>query len=223
MIAGFAACVERVYFYGRFSMVGLPASDEAWRAQCQANFGLPPKTDLNLLAQQRESVSGAVPIVRLTRMVQGLPAQHLIRDAADIATDSQGLVWYEFKGSIQQGRRAHVWLKVQGIVTLTCQRCLGDMQFVVNESVEFELFADEAKASAAQAADEADPDAPEPLVADGPVDLLGIIEDQMILAIPYVPKHEVCGPTSMSAGEPIEEVSRESPFKVLEGLKRGSK
>ncbi|UOD49595.1 YceD family protein [Orrella daihaiensis] len=208
-------------------MSGLPASDKDWRAQCQAkcksSFGLPPKIDLNQLARNNGSVAGVFPIVRLSRLVQDLPAQHHIRELADIEQDATGAVWYEFKGSSQQGRRPRVWLKVQAVVTLICQRCLGVMPFVIDETVEFELFPNEAKANASDSVDEADPDAPEPLVADGPIDLLGLVEDQLILAIPYVPKHETCEPAKTSAGDPVEQVKRESPFKVLEGLKRDSK
>lgn len=204
-------------------MIGLPASDENWRAQCQIQFGVPPKTDLRRLAQHEGTVAGVIPVVRMVRLVQDLPNQHHVREASDIGANGLGAVWYEFRGLSQPGRRPRMWLKVQALVTLTCQRCLGPLQFLVNETVQFELFADEAKANAAEAADEADPDAPEPLVANGPVDLAQIVEDQLILAIPYVPKHEVCEPAKTSAGEPIEEVKRESPFKVLAGLKRDSK
>lgn len=204
-------------------MVGLPASDENWRAQCQVQFGMPPKTDLRRLAQHNGAVVGVIPVNRMTRLIQDLPGQPHIRELADIGVDGRGAVWYEFRGSSQQGRRPRVWLKVQALLTLTCQRCLSDMLFLVNETVQFELFANENTANAVEAVDEGDPDAPEPLVADGPVDLVQMVEDQLILAVPYVPKHHACEPAKTSAGESVEEVKRESPFKVLEGLKRGSK
>lgn len=203
-------------------MIGLPASDSQWRASCQAHFGVPRKTDLARLAKQNGSVCGVVPVTRMTRLVQDLPVQHRVAALADIGADGGGAVWFEFRGSSQQGRRARVWLKVQAVLNLVCQRCMGSMPFVVDEAVEFELFADEAKANAVQFEDEADPDAPEPLVVDGPMDLMAVIEDQLILAIPYVPKHEVCEPAKTSAGEPIKVVKRESPFKVLKGLKPDS-
>ncbi len=211
-------------------MIGLPASDRNWRARCQAHFGVPPKTDLKQLARHGESVFGVLPITRMTRLLQELPAQKRLTDIAELAdagagdvADDRGAVWFEFKGSSQQGRRARIWLKVQAVVTLICQRCLGEMQFVVDETVEFELFGSQASADAAQAIDEVDPEAPEPLVVEGLVDLMALVEDQLILAIPYVPKHGQCEPSKTSAGEPIEVVKRESPFKVLEGLKRDSK
>lgn len=204
-------------------MIGLPASDKEWRARCQARFGAPPKTDLKQLAKQSGEVFGVLPIVRMTRLVQDLPVQKRLTDIAQLAddgTDGCGAVWFEFKGSVQQGRRARIWLKVQAVVTLVCQRCLKEMQFLVDETVEFELFGSQSRADASQVVDEVDPEAPEPLVVDGPVDLVALVEDQLILSIPYVPKHNQCEPSKTSAGVPVEAVKRDSPFKVLEGLKR---
>lgn len=204
-------------------MVGLPASDKNWRAQCEEHFGMPPKTDLRQLAKQNSHIQGVLPLTRMRRLVQDLPAQHSVQNLTDIAGDGAGAVWYEFSGSSQQGRRPRVWLKVQAMVMLVCQRCVGPMQFLVDESVEFELFGSEASANDALGNDDVDPDAPEPLVVDGPVDLAELIEDQLILAIPYVPKHPTCEAAKTSAGEPVEQANRESPFKVLEGLKRDPK
>lgn len=224
MIAGFAACVEAGFILTvGVSMVGLPASDKNWRAQCEQSFGLPAKSDLRQLALQNGRIFGVLAVTRLRRLVQDLPSQHAVQAVADIAADGAGAIWYEFSGSSQQGRRPRVWLKVQAVVTLICQRCLGPMQFVVDESVEFELFGNEASADEALGHDDVDPQAPEPLVVDGPTDLVDLIEDQLILAIPYVPRHQVCEPAKTAAGEPIEPVKRESPFKVLEGLKRDPK
>jgi uncharacterized protein len=230
MIAGFAALDESAREFAH--MVSLPTSDQEWRDRCGDHFGVPKYTDLWALAKQNDSVCGVVPITRMTRLVQDLPRQPLIQSLADMADmadvagtsgNGAGVVWFEFRGSSQAGRRPHVWLKVQAVVMLICQRCMAQMAYVVDETVEFELFADEAKANAAQVEDEADPLAPEPLVANGPVSLLAIVEDQLILAIPYVPKHDACGAATSTDAEPVAVVKRESPFKVLENLKRNSK
>lgn len=221
MIAGFAALDESAWEFAQ--MVSLPTSDQEWRDRCGDHFGVPRHTDLWALAKQSDSVCGVVPITRMTRLVQDLPKQPLIQSVADTAGSGAGVVWFEFRGSNQAGRRPHVWLKVQAVVMLICQRCMVQMAYAVDETVEFELFADEAKANAAQVEDEADPLAPEPLVANGPVSVLAIVEDQLILAIPYVPKHDSCEAAISTDAEPVAVVKRESPFKVLENLKRDSK
>ncbi len=221
MIAGFATLGELTWEFAQ--MVSLPTSNQEWRDRCAEHFGVPRHTDLWALAKQNDSVCGVVPITRMTRLVQDLPKQALVQSVADMGGNESGVVWFEFRGSSQAGRRPHVWLKVQAVVMLICQRCMAQMAYVVDETVEFELFADESKANAAQVESEADPLASEPLVAIGPVSLLAIVEDQLILAIPYVPKHDSCESAASMHADPVAVVKRESPFKVLENLKRDSK
>lgn len=187
-------------------------SDDAWRLSCQERFGVPPKVDLVRLAQDGASIRGAARIGGFKRLLADLPAQSAGRDDG-------GVVWYEVSGSTPTGRRGRIELKVQTVVTLVCQRCLHDMAFAVDELAEFELFASERALLSAQSDEELDPLAPEPMLAQEPIDLAGLIEDQLILAIPYVPKHEDCQPAATAAGEVEPEPERESPFKALEGFK----
>jgi uncharacterized protein len=63
---------------------------------------------------------------------------------------------------------------------------------------------------------------PEKVVGSHHFDLLAQVEDELILSIPYVPKHDVCPGAQAKASEaPAEEpaVKRPSPFAVLEQLK----
>jgi uncharacterized protein len=46
-----------------------------------------------------------------------------------------------------------------------------------------------------------------------------LIEDQLILAVPYVPKHDSCE-AAASPSEPEPEQPRVSPFEALAALKR---
>ena len=63
---------------------------------------------------------------------------------------------------------------------------------------------------------------PEKVVGSHHFDLLAQIEDELILSVPYVPKHDVCpGAQAKVSDVPQEEpaVKRPSPFAVLEQLK----
>ena len=202
--------------------MSLPESDRSWREQCQSNVGHQPMVDVTDMIRRGESVCGAASLASLQRLAQDLPDQPTVVDFTGRAgaqdLDQAGVGWYELSGSSQTGRRDRVWLKIQAIVTLTCQRCMKPMQFVVDETAAFVCYANETEALAA-VQDDDDPLAPEPLAVDEPLDLIDLVQDQLILAVPYVPKHEACEPAVQSAGEPIEDEPRESPFKVLEGLK----
>ena len=61
-------------------------------------------------------------------------------------------------------------------------------------------------------------------VDEDPLDLLTLVEDELLLALPIVPLHdpEVCQqPVGLEEPEPSEdEVSRSNPFSVLAQLKR---
>ncbi len=207
-------------------MTSLPLTDSAWRMACQEHFGVAAKLDLVRLARQGGSVKGAVGIVKFKRLLLDVPDQPSINGVQDLVSsascDQAGLVWYEMIGSRQTGRRNRVQLRLQAVVDLVCQRCLSKMAFSVNERAEFELFEREKDLEAASADEEVDPQAPEPMLVQDPVDLADLIEDQLILAIPYVPKHDQCEPAQTSAGQAIEPSERESPFKVLEGFKADS-
>jgi len=104
-------------------------------------------------------------------------------------------------------------------LTLQCQRCLE--HFVYEIMSDFALgivnTLDEAKAL---------PKAYEPALAkDGKLAIRELIEDELILNLPIIPKHEpkdcvVVLPSTGSDGEPGRV---ESPFRVLESLKNKQK
>ena len=200
--------------------IGFSSTDAAWQAHCQANFGVPGDVDLRQLASQKASLYGAFGVQSLSRALGGLPVQRRVRTLEDIKPDGQGVVWFELKGQSQTGRRDSAWLKVQTALQLTCQRCMQSMSFVVDEQVTFELFEAQSQIELADSDEQLEPDMPEPLLVNGPVSLVSLIEDQIILALPYVPKHLKCeGERPLDVGQEIE-TKRDSPFQMLEKLKQ---
>lgn len=202
------------------SQGSLPASDAQWRRHCEAKFGLPDDLDLRRLAAQQSSVWGAFGVFMLARATTGLPAQRMVREQKDIEQGALGVVWFECKGQSHTGRRDTVSLKVQSMLTLTCQRCMQAMSFAVNEHASFELFENEAQLQQVDSDEQFDEDMPEPLLVNGPVSLVSLIEDQIILALPYVPKHVRCEGDRAFGAQRDAETKRESPFQVLEKLKQ---
>jgi uncharacterized protein len=82
-----------------------------------------------------------------------------------------------------------VWLHltVDTSLPLTCQRCMGpvDIEVVVNRSFRF--------VQSEQAALEQDEDAEEDILVFSPeFNLLDLIEDEVLLALPVVARHETC-------------------------------
>ena len=130
----------------------------------------------------------------------------------DVLAQDAGEVKYEVSGVRDQRERPALRLKVSGTLQLRCQRCL--------EPMPFEVRADEALVLAASQAeiDAEPPDAhgPDFVLAGKEMPVRDLIEDQLILELPYAPRHEGC---AAGAGQHAED--RISPFAGLRGLMRG--
>lgn len=108
--------------------------------------------------------------------------------------------------------------EVAGAVTLQCQRCLEPVTVPVASTLDFALVeASEATHGESESADVL-------VVRDGTLELAGVVEDELLLALPVVARHradETCAPADRHFGPPGEpEPQRENPFAVLERLKR---
>lgn len=77
--------------------------------------------------------------------------------------------------------------ELEGVVVLTCQRCMRPFEWQLQEQFQVALVRTEADL-------EQEPANYEAIVADpAHVDLLTLTEDQALLALPLVPKHEADG------------------------------
>ncbi|HKE93223.1 MAG TPA: YceD family protein [Povalibacter sp.] len=107
---------------------------------------------------------------------------------------------------------------LRGVVTLTCQRCLRALEFPLEETFQVVLVQDEAELAE-------EPGGYEPVLADpARFDLQALAEDQALLALPLVPRHEPgqCNPSGAVQVEPeIDESGTQKPFGNLRDLMRG--
>ncbi len=103
-------------------------------------------------------------------------------------------------------------------VTLMCQRCGNTFEHAVHTTYCFSPVINDEKAKAL-------PEIYEPIEVNefGEVDLLAMVEDEIILALPVVPVHdsEHCevSDADMVFGELPEEAEKPNPFAVLASLK----
>lgn len=115
-----------------------------------------------------------------------------------------------------------IWLHLQAdaVLPLTCQRCLGPVEVPVAVDRSFRFVADEDVAAAQD--EEAEEDV---LALDRAFDLLGLVEDELLMELPLAPVHETCPePLKMSVIDDEFEAAagqRENPFAVLGKLKSG--
>ena len=126
-----------------------------------------------------------------------------------LATDA-GEVTYEITGLRDERERPSLRLKVSGTLALRCQRCLEPMPFDVQTDETLVLAATLAEIHA----EPADARAPDRVVAGREMALRELIEDELILAVPYAPRHERC------IAVVADDMKKTSPFAGLRGLMR---
>ena len=120
------------------------------------------------------------------------------------------------------GMDGQVWLRLKASASLPliCQRCLHPVDVPLEVEREFRFVADEATAEALD--DEVEEDL---LAISREFDLHELIEDELLMALPVVPRHEEC-PTEVpmqSSDDDFEaaEAERPNPFAALASLRVG--
>ncbi len=115
----------------------------------------------------------------------------------------------------EQGRPQMVG-KIDACLNLECQRCLNPMDLTLALATRLSIVWDEAQAQAL-------PKDVDPWIVDGvEADLCAIVEEEILLSLPVVPKHEndcLDASAYRSGSEPDELEKTKSPFDVLAGLK----
>ena len=158
-----------------------------------------------------------------------LRGDDLLADFKRLAVDAQGLgddlrVVWEARGELKAelGVMPQVWLHLQAHTTLpmNCQRCLELARINVSANRSFRFAADEEQAAALDEESEEDV-----LVYERDFNLHDLVEDELLLAMPLVPLHEVCPqqPRMQVADADFrdEPEVKPNPFGLLAGLKTG--
>jgi uncharacterized protein len=115
------------------------------------------------------------------------------------------------------GGEPEVWLHLtaSGTVDLQCQRCLGGVRQLLEVDRRFRFVRDEAVAARLDEDSEDDV-----MVLPVRLDLMELLEDELILALPIVPMHDECPKPLHSARSPEpEEEKKPNPFAALAALR----
>ncbi len=139
------------------------------------------------------------------------PVRELPRLRDMLASDA-GEIAYTVEGTRDERGRPGLRLSLQGALQLRCQRCLEAMPFAVRVDELLVLAATQAEIDA----EPPDAHAPDRVLAGKEMPLRELIEDQLILELPYAPRHEGC-----EAGAEQQQEGKISPFAGLRGLMRG--
>lgn len=185
-------------------------------------LGIPPVVDAFDFARRGQVLTGAFSVHRLDRLLEGLPEQPVTElTVLEGAPSVPGVVRYVIEGRRTKDDKSELVLDVQASLVLECQRCLGALVLPIDRHTVFELVRRESDLDD-EDIDEDDLERPEKIVGSPKFDLCDLVEDELILEVPYVPRHEVCPETADLDAQAEEEAGREepvSPFAVLSQLK----
>jgi len=127
---------------------------------------------------------------------------------------------YRITGSADAGGRPALEVSLSGAVPLTCQRCLRPFAWPVEQSTLLLLARDERELARL---DEEDHEH-EVLLADAPLDPVTLVEDELLLTLPFPPRcpEAQCPATGTGPPAASEPAGRATPFGALAGLKAAS-
>jgi uncharacterized protein len=161
-----------------------------------------------------QTVIDSLEFARTGQLLGGsLPISGLLR-LKDSLFDGLGEVRFEVKGAHDTRRRPVLVLEVSGVLHLQCQRCLGLLDFPLRLSNTLLL------ASTADEGGGFEQEDAEWIEASTELDVAGLVEDEIILSLPYSPRHGngLCGQGGgREAGE-----TGSAAFAKLAALKRNS-
>jgi len=152
------------------------------------------------------------------------------RLADSAAAETPAATWPAVQWSLRGERReasgaaAQTWLHLEAsaVVSLTCQRCLQPVQESMQLERSYRFVRDEKEAA------ELDIDSEEEVLAlTRSLDVLDLVEDELLLSLPLVPRHETC-PQPLQVPADVAELSeqeaaaseRPNPFAALAALKK---
>lgn len=174
----------------------------------------PRKLDVEVFARDGASLQGSWAAADLERIADGA--------APEAPAAAWPAVQWAARGECRtpRGGEAQTWLHLEADarVQLTCQRCLKPVEAHVSFARWFRFVRDEAVAA------ELDADSDDDVLAlTRHLDLRELVEDELLLEMPLVPRHDACPeplprPLEDADDQAIEE-ERPNPFAALAALK----
>lgn len=148
-------------------------------------------------ARRAHHAHGTVAIARLPRLAESLAGNEGVLDCA-------------IGGGYGEEGHPELTVTVRGELQLRCQRCLEAMAFPLRIERRLRLM----PSGADWPEEELEEDAFDAIEASQEMAVGSLIEEEVLLALPIAPRHDVCGTPRM------KDVQQEmSPFAVLRNLK----
>lgn len=132
----------------------------------------PGAFDAYRLARERGVLTGTLDVEASERL-------------EDRTAPGPGTVSWRIEGTTDEVGRLAIAIDLEGAVPVTCQRCLSDFPLPVEHRTLAVLARNEKEADELDASSDH-----EVVVADHPLDAVELVEDELLLTLPYAPMHE---------------------------------
>jgi uncharacterized protein len=172
-----------------------------------------PVIDTEAFARSASKLAGRWPVMRLPRLL-------------DLLVDDQPQVAWSLEGERTRrpdgGADSHLALGFDTTLRLRCVRCLEAVEARVHERRHYRTVVSE------RIAERDDPQSEDVdlLVSSARLDVIELLEDEVIMALPIAPRHERCeapaglAPSAQAAAQAATAPTRPNPFAALAGLQR---
>lgn len=132
----------------------------------------------------------------------------------DYLTDDHGELKYSVTGVHEANSAPVLQIRVQGLMSVRCQRCLGRIAYGLDLHTDLLLAKDKSELARFDA--DASVDC---ILATPELDIIALIEDEIILSLPVSPRH---GENECVIDKPERDnkAGEKSPFFVLAALKK---
>jgi uncharacterized protein len=163
---------------------------------------MPLKLDAFKEASAKRKITFSVPVSSFPRVLETL---------LDPSSELRGVILF----GIDDDKKSYVDLSLKGSLELNCQRCLGVVPFEVSLTRRLRpVFADQLDSDLVGEV--------EPVLMDenGLIDVVEMLEDELLLALPMSPMHsvELCEATFPEAEVFVEKQETKRPFAGLAEL-----
>lgn len=161
---------------------------------------LSPTIDTFQLARSGQRIDGEIAIARLPRLAEYMAAL-------------EGVLRYRIDGAIDDQGHAAADLHLQGSLQLVCQRCNAPLEFELDQTTRFRFVGTEEELNSLPIED----DQIDTVIGSRALNIHDWVEDEAILSLPLVPRHDACSAPLNPEGEQ-RAAKPPNPFQALAGL-----
>jgi len=155
-----------------------------------------PVIDGYEFAASRSRLSGVWPIAEFARL-------------SPLLSCDAGAIEYSLEGMPDAQDRPTLHLRIQGALQLRCQRCLAPLEFPLRIHAVLLLARSQVEIDALPL----EAEGPDWVVATKAMEVHELVEDELLLAVPYAARHEHC-----AAQGRADAAATASPFADLRGM-----